>query len=58
MCDERSIPWLVFRGISDYGDKDKDGSWQTVAALSAATCARKFLEIDYRLPTKRGLQAF
>jgi len=50
---EPTIPWLVVRGISDYGDKTKDGSpeeelvkdeFHYVAALSAAAFTRVFLE--------------
>ena len=49
-CEEYGVPWLVFRGISDYGDRDKPlfQQWQTTAALSAATCAVDFLKRDYR----------
>lgn len=57
-CDECGIPWLIVRGISDYGDPaSKDGkaldkrsrkAWQRTAALAAATCVMKFLEHEYR----------
>jgi len=53
VCDEYAIPWLVFRGISDFGDPEKDDTWQGVAALAAATAAHTFLKSDYRRkPTK------
>lgn len=47
-CEEYSVPWSVFRGISDYGDPKKKKNWQTVAALSAATAAVTFVGSDYR----------
>jgi len=54
-CNDQkpAIPWLVVRGISDHGDKTKDGSqkkgvkkdeYHYAAALSAATFIRMFLE--------------
>ena len=58
-CDECDIPWLILRGISDFGDSDsKNGAesdererniWQATAALSAATAAINFIENEYRL---------
>lgn len=49
-CQEHAIPWLVFRGISDYGDPDKPAqkAWKATAALSAATAAVAFLKTEYR----------
>ncbi len=59
------IPWLVIRGISDYGDATKDGSaeksaevfdkdeYHLAAAVSAATFLRKFLETTYTPETQR-----
>ncbi|MFC1861328.1 hypothetical protein ACFLYL_03550 [Chloroflexota bacterium] len=47
------VPWLVVRGVSDYGDDTKDGSqeenlekdqYHYTAALSAATFTRIFIE--------------
>jgi len=50
-CDEYSIPWLIFRGISDFGDPEKPTvkRWQPVAALAAATCLAVFVNTHYRL---------
>jgi nucleoside phosphorylase len=48
LCQEYDVPWLVFRGISDYGDPDKHKLWQTTSALSAATAAMVFVEKEYR----------
>ena len=49
MCDEIRVPWLVFRGVSDYGEIPKPDQYQSVAALSAATCAVAYLKKEYRL---------
>jgi nucleoside phosphorylase len=61
-CQERGVPWLVFRGISDFGDPDtkdakdpRSGStdvWQTTASLSAITAAINFIEHEYRARQK------
>lgn len=61
-CDDRrpSIPWLVVRGVSDYGDSSKDNmepdlplkdEFHLVAAISAATFVRTFLETAYTTAT-------
>lgn len=57
-CEEKGVPWLVFRGISDFGNpktKDQKDSvtksrkvWQKTAALSAATALINFIENEYR----------
>ena len=54
-CREHSKPWLVFRGISDFGDPDKPGTeeWQATAALSAATAAMIFAINEYRPKEER-----
>jgi len=64
-CEECGVPWLVFRGISDYGDpktKDEKDSktglrkvWQSTAALSAVTAAINFIEHQYTIPKKNLL---
>lgn len=43
----RGTPWLIFRGISDYGGPDKPAGWKRLAAASAAHCVRDFLERTY-----------
>jgi nucleoside phosphorylase len=50
VCDEYAIPWLVFRGISDFGNPKKPDSdeWRTTAALAAATAVCTFVKSDYR----------
>jgi len=47
-CEQYSVPWMIFRGISDYGDGDKGDEWQVPSALAAATCALLFLKSEYR----------
>jgi nucleoside phosphorylase len=51
-CDDRSIPWLVFRGISDYGSmaKPEHKVWQRPAALAAAAALMDFARREYRSP--------
>lgn len=50
-CSEFGVDWLVFRGISDYGDEDGVATrkkWKRLAALAASSMARQFLITDYR----------
>ncbi len=49
-CGEHSIPWLVFRGVSDFGDPDKPTSdrHQAAYALPVALAASLFIEHEYR----------
>lgn len=57
-CQSENIPWIVFRGISDFADPDsKNGaglldpkrkSWQSYAALAAGWIARDFLASRFR----------
>ena len=61
-CDELGVPWLVFKGVSDFGDpKTKDTLngdeksrkiWQLLASLSASAAALNFLENDYLIQEK------
>jgi len=51
-CKEYGVPWIVFRGISDFGDPQKKKKYQPQAALNAATSAAYFLSIEYRKPVK------
>jgi nucleoside phosphorylase len=53
-CEDLRQPWLIFRGISDFGAEVADGSeaglaqrpkdWQTAATLAAATAFRCWAE--------------
>jgi nucleoside phosphorylase len=54
-CNQREpyVPWIIFRGISDYSDIDKPKAFQDVAALAASTVAFLFLTNAYRPPRDR-----
>lgn len=41
--------WAIFRGISDYGEKDKPKDWQYVAVYAAGLLLRDFLEREFTL---------
>lgn len=43
-------PWMIFRGISDYGDPKKSDVAQYYASLVAATTLAAFLEETFILP--------
>lgn len=50
-CIEYGIPWLVFRGISDFGDESGTRTrklWKATAALSAGTAATVFLKFGFK----------
>lgn len=47
--------WLVVRGVSDFGEPDKDDDWQMFAAVCAVTGARHFLETTYEPPRTSSL---
>jgi len=51
-CKERDLNWLVFRGVSDYGDPDKPETeiWQTTAATCAMTTVFDYIQRVYRKP--------
>jgi nucleoside phosphorylase len=42
-CDQHEVPFLVFRGISDFGDINKNDSYHQVASVVAAEVAVDFL---------------
>ena len=46
-CDHIGVPWLVSRGISDFGTPDRDKRWQVYAAAAAMTFVRTFLENEF-----------
>lgn len=54
-CAEYGIPWLVFRGVSDFGDKNKnknkDEVFQPLAAIMAAVVALGFIKSALVIPT-------
>ena len=55
-CEEETIRWLVFRGVSDFGDEASmehgaqsasSRDFQTVAAMCATVCGLAFIENVY-----------
>ena len=44
------LDWLVFRGISDFGNRKKKDRQQALAATSAATLLVQFLKSVFRVP--------
>lgn len=53
-CRLSRVPWCIFRGISDYGDPEKDKTWQFAAALAAASAGYSFLKDCYKSPHNRN----
>ena len=46
----RGVPWLILRGISDYGDPEVRDDWKFAATAMAALCLRDFLQTSYAPP--------
>ncbi|WP_203909575.1 hypothetical protein [Rhizocola hellebori] len=49
-CSEWGVPWLVMRGIADYGRREQDSrpkDWQFVSTVAAAACLRTWLESSH-----------
>jgi nucleoside phosphorylase len=42
--------WLIFRGVSDYGDARQWDNWKFLSSAFAALCVRDFLETYYFPP--------
>lgn len=60
-CEIESVPWLVVRGVSDFGDDRKDDTFQKFAAESAALCLHHILstgidfdQLPYQIPGSAG----
>lgn len=49
-CERANVPWLVIRGISDFGDKFKDDAFHGFASKTAAAVLVDFLEHGLQLP--------
>ncbi|HYO71423.1 MAG TPA: tetratricopeptide repeat protein [Archangium sp.] len=49
-CERNGIPWLVIRGISDFGDELKDDHFHEYASRTAAIVLADFLEHGLELP--------
>ncbi|UQA56906.1 5'-methylthioadenosine/S-adenosylhomocysteine nucleosidase [Polyangium aurulentum] len=43
-CTQQNVPWLVIRGISDFGDDSKDDRFHDLAARAAAAVMVHFIE--------------
>ncbi|MFF0371266.1 hypothetical protein [Micromonospora sp. NPDC005087] len=52
-CRDVEIPWLVMRGIADFGEPDRVKDWQFVATVAAASAVRLWLESCKFLDDKR-----
>lgn len=50
LVERSDFPWLILRGVSDFGDSDKSDVFQSLAAKSACIALRelidKYLDID------------
>lgn len=54
-CRQGGVPWLVIRGISDFGDEFKNDHFHTFAARAAAAVLADFLEFGLDLgPASRA----
>ena len=42
-CERHQIPWLVVRGISDFGDRLKNDMFHLFAAKMAAVATHNFI---------------
>ncbi|HVG62431.1 MAG TPA: tetratricopeptide repeat protein [Hyalangium sp.] len=52
-CERSQVPWLVVRGISDFGDEFKDDRFHEFASRAAAAVMADFLEHGLELPERR-----
>jgi tetratricopeptide (TPR) repeat protein/nucleoside phosphorylase len=57
-CERQGIPWLVIRGISDFGDEAKDDRFHELATRSAAAALADFLEHGLELAPRRSWGAW
>lgn len=48
MCKSLGLDWMIFRGVSDFGDRHKGDRMQSTAALMAALYARAFV-VDHEV---------
>jgi nucleoside phosphorylase len=54
-CRPGAVPWLVVRGISDFGDEFKDDAFHGFAARAAAAVMVDFLGWGLNLPGPEGV---
>jgi tetratricopeptide (TPR) repeat protein/nucleoside phosphorylase len=57
-CERQGIPWLVIRGISDFGDEFKNDHFHELATRSAAAVLADFLEYGLELTPQRSRGAW
>jgi nucleoside phosphorylase len=51
-CEEGDrVPWMVIRGIADYGNPERTKGWQYASSVAAAMFAREALRSDLLLAT-------
>jgi len=43
-CDEQAVPWMVMRGIADFGEPDRVKDWQFVSTVAATTAVKLWLK--------------
>ncbi|WP_224245970.1 tetratricopeptide repeat protein [Hyalangium gracile] len=53
-CQRSEVPWLVIRGISDFGDEFKDDRFHELASRTAAVVLADFIEHGLQLPERSG----
>ncbi len=56
-CRRANVPWLVIRGISDFGDPFKDDRFHDFASRAAATVLADFLAYGLSIPARSGQAA-
>jgi nucleoside phosphorylase len=53
-CVEEGVPWLVLRGIADFGGHERAKDWQFVSSMAAASALRMYLTGSKLLTDKEG----
>ncbi|WP_224249771.1 5'-methylthioadenosine/S-adenosylhomocysteine nucleosidase family protein [Hyalangium gracile] len=53
-CERSGAPWLVIRGISDFGDEFKDDRFHEFASRAASVVMADFIEHGLELEKRRG----
>jgi len=53
-CERSGLPWLVIRGISDFGDELKDDRFHEFASRAASAVMADFIEHGLELEKRRG----
>lgn len=53
-CQQHTVPFLVIRGISDFGDKEKNDRYHGIASAAASEFAVDFIREGYHLPGRNS----